>query len=469
GVDLSSLGGLLSGQLLQGSVLVYYGNGSGTGTQPGATLAASSGGLLTNFSGTLSNLVNLFGYSVKGIRNTAGVHTGNIVVGAPLGGALTNLLSGLQVKTGTVNVFVKKSGASGLIAPDQQLSSPRNSNTILNLVQSNLLFGFSMDNANDINCDGIGDLVVGEPASSGAQLAGANVAGGSAYIYFGKPDGTYQANPGWTLSATYDPVLGVNAASLIGYSVAGAGKVKGMSGASKVLVGTPARTLDFGSGLLNLGNTLGTLFGLAAADNGVGKAYTFDPQICSMPQTLPLIITDFNAVPTNDNKVLVSWKVSTERNVNDYAIERSSNGTNWDAFGILPASPDSDTSAGFSLTDNHPYSGISYYRIKQEDVDNSYFYTTIKIVDFNTELTEHITATNPFSSFVTIQLSSSAENNTVVELYDLTGKIIHRQNAKTVPGMNILQIDNLTSLSKGIYLLHISNESENYTLKMIKQ
>ncbi|MBS1932835.1 MAG: FG-GAP repeat protein [Bacteroidetes bacterium] len=469
GIDLSSISSLLSGKLLQGSVMVYYGNGSGAGNAPGATLVTSNGGLITNLSGTLSNLVNLFGLSVKGVKNTAGFHTGNIIVGAPLGGALTNLLSGLQVKTGTVSVFVKNPGASGSIAPNQQLSSPRNSNNILNLVQSNLLFGYSIDNANDMNCDGISDLVIGEPASSGAQLIGANVAGGSAYIYFGNSDGTYQTNPGWTLSATYDPTLGVNAASLIGYSVAGAGKVKGISGTSKVLIGSPARTLDFGTGLLNLGNTLGTLFGLAAGDNGIGKSYVYDPQICSSAQSLPLIITDFNAVPTIDNKVLISWKVSTERNVNAYIIERSTNGTTWENFGLLPASPNSDTATSFSLTDNHPYSGISYYRIKQEDLDNGFFYTTIKAVDFNTNIAGRVTVNNPFNSFITIQLSSTQNNTAEIQLYDLTGKLIRRQSSAVAAGINTFQVNDLSSLSKGMYLVRIISGSETYSTKLIKQ
>jgi hypothetical protein len=469
GVDLSSLGGLLNGQLLQGSVLIYYGNNAGTATQPGATLVASAGGLLTNLSGTLSNLANLFGYSVRGVRTTTGVRNGNILVGAPLGGTLTNLLGGLQVKTGTVSVFVKQPGASGTIAPTQQLSSPRNSNTILNLIQSSLLFGFSLDNVNDVNCDGINDIVVGEPASSGAQLVAANVAGGSAYVFFGKSDGTYQTSPGWSLVATYDATLGVNAASLIGYSVAGAGKVTGVTSSPRILVGTPGRTLDFGSGLLNLGNTLGTLFGLVAGNNGVGKAYTFDTQICNVTSSLPLIITDFNAVPIDNSKVLVSWKVSTERNVNAYIAERSTNGITWETLGLLPADPNSDTSSNFAITDYHPYSGISYYRMKQEDLDNTLFYTNIKAVDFNTTIAGRMTINNPFNSFITIQLTATQENNAEVQLFDLNGKLLHSQAAAVTSGLNTIQINSLASLAKGIYLVRIINGTENYTSKLIKQ
>lgn len=473
GVNLNSLGGLLSGQLLQGSALVYYGTGSGIQSSAGATLAASSGGLLTNLSGTLSNLVNLFGFSVKGVKNAAGVRTGNILVGAPLGGTLTNLLGGLQVKTGTVNVFVKKSSSpSGIVAPTQQLSSPRNSNNVLNLVQSSLLLGFSMDNAYDMNCDGIGDIIVGEPASSGAQLIAANVAGGSAYVFTGNADGTYQAAPSWTLSASYNALLGVNAASLTGYSVAGIRKVKGTGAGNKVMAGAPGLTLNFGSGLLNLGNTLGTLFGLAAGSNGVGKSFVLDPLLCNGGQgvvSLPLNIINFDAVPYGNTRVLISWDVVTEKNINSYTIERSTDGLHWQVFGLLPGNAASDKKEHFELTDNHPYSGTSYYRVQQMDIDNSIYYTNIKTINLGAGAVTRLSVTNPFRQSITLRLDAAAAGKAEISLLDITGKIIRRQENTVINGVNTITLDNLSPLSKGIYLVRVSAGGQQYSSKLVKQ
>ncbi|MEO8770511.1 MAG: T9SS type A sorting domain-containing protein [Ferruginibacter sp.] len=296
GVNASSINALLNGKLLQGSANVYYGTGTSVNVNPGATLTATSGGLLSNLVGSVANVANLFGTSVKGVRQANGTRNGNVLVGAPLGNAVINVLN-LQLKTGTVSVFKKKTTSpGGYVVPDQVLTSPRNSNNILQVIQSNLLFGYALDNVLDINCDGYGDIIVGEPASSGVQLINANVAGGAAYVYLGKADGTYQAAPVWTLTATADAFLGVNATSLIGYSVAGAGKVKGSAGNNRILVGSPSRTLDFGTGLLNLGNTFGTLFSLVAGNNGVGKAFEFDTKQC-----FTLSVTKTDALCNGDN------------------------------------------------------------------------------------------------------------------------------------------------------------------------
>jgi Bacterial Ig domain/FG-GAP repeat len=276
GVNLSSLGAILNNKLLQGSATVYYGITGNIDTDPGATLVATSGGLLTNITGAIGNIANMFGVSVKGVKNSSGARNGNVIVGAPLGGALMNILT-LQLKTGTVSVFKKKATSpSGNVIPNQILASPRNNNTVLELIQSNLLFGYALDNTLDINCDGNTDIIVGEPASSGLQLLNTSIAGGAAYVYLGKADGTYDSLPFWTFTATEDAFLGINATSLIGYSVAGVGRVRGNGFGNKVLVGTPSRTLDFGAGLLNLGATLANIFSLTSGDNGVGKSFVFD-------------------------------------------------------------------------------------------------------------------------------------------------------------------------------------------------
>ena len=472
GINLSSLGGLLNNKLLQGSAIVYYGTGTGIESAPGATLAATSGGLLTNLSGTLANLVNLFGYSVKGVKDANGTRTGSILVGAPLGGTLTNLLGGLKVKTGTVSVFVKKSSSvSGVIAPNQQLSSPRNDNTILGLIQSSLLFGFSMDNAYDVNCDGVGDIIVGEPAASGAQLLGANITGGAAYVYLGKADGTYQATPNWNLGISYDADLGVNVTSLAGYAVAGVRKVRGASSTDKVMTGAPGLTLDFGTGLLDLGNTMGTLFGLTAGDNGVGKSYVMDPQLCASNynQTLPLFITGFNASAIAESKVLVTWSVSTERNINSYTVEKSTDGANWQIVAVVPASRNSDKKEAFYITDSRPYPGTSYYRLKQSDVDNSLFYTGIKKVNLANVSANTVRIANPFHSNVEVQLYSQKEDNAIAEMRDMSGRVVYYKAHKITAGMNYITLENLSLLPKGTYAISISRSGQQYVTKLIKQ
>ncbi|HVZ98629.1 MAG TPA: T9SS type A sorting domain-containing protein [Chitinophagaceae bacterium] len=467
GIDLSSINGLLNGKLLQGSAMVYYGTGSGINTTAGTTLTASSGSLLTNLTGTLANVANLFGTSVKGVRNAAGARNGNILVGAPLGGALVNI-SGLQLKTGTVSVFKKKSSSPvGYVSPDQVLSSPRNSSNILQLIQSNLLFGYSMDNTLDVNCDGIADIIVGEPASSGSQLINTNIAGGAAYVYLGNADGTYQAAPAWTLTANTDAFLGVNAASLTGYSVAGAGYTKGMGAGSRILAGCPAKTLDFGSGLLNLGNTYSTLFGLVAGDNGVGKACLFNAGLCT-PHTLDITLAALAAQYIN-KEAQITWDTWQENNTASFEVERSTDGVSFSAIGNVKAAGNASTKKTYEFDDANVSTGNNYYRLKTTDVNGDYTYSNVVLLKVNISGTRiNNVYPSPFTDKVNVSVSSATAGIINIRIVDLNGRSLFNKTYDIHTGSTILTVTGLGGLSKGMYMMQVHCGAETTTEKLLK-
>ena len=265
---------------LGGSAYVYSGNGAGVNTSIRSQLLPS--GVLVGAA------ANLFGYDVKGARNAAGSRTGNIIVGAPVGNVLSNLVGALRLKTGSIYVYSAKSNPATIESQLQSFSSPRGANLLAQLLSINIdvsaMFGASIDNMRDVNCDGIADLVVGEPLSTGVGLIGADAVGGAAYIFTGNANGTFNAAPYWKLENTVSFDVGINAGSLLGYSVAGGGYTSGPLKSARAIVGAPGAALDFGTGIFNLGNTFGTLFDFAAGDNGLGKAYAFQFNCGFAPQ-----------------------------------------------------------------------------------------------------------------------------------------------------------------------------------------
>ena len=468
GIDLGLISILLNGKLLQGSATVYYGTGSGVNEDPGAVLTATSGGLLTNLIGSIGNIANLFGTSVRGVRDTAGVRNGSLLVGAPLGGAITNVLS-LQLKTGTVSVFIKKtSSPAANVIPDQILSSPRNNNTILSLIQCNLLFGYSLDNVRDVNCDGYADIIVGEPASSGAQLINVNVSGGAVYIYFGKADGTYYSDPFWTLTAEADAFLGINATSMIGFSVAGAGQVMGADNGNYVLTGSPSRTLDFGTGLLDLGNTFGTLFGLLAGDNGIGKAFLFQSNLCAIIIVVPVTLKELKVVYA-DGVSRLSWSTSQESNSSHFEIERSTDGINFTRIGTIAAAGNSSNAKNYAFNDMHPVTGINYYRLKMMDKDGKFVYSNIKTVNVNIK-GNALTAIypSPFIDKVNIVIANETANKAEVEIFDNAGKLVVKHSAIVNKGINTIKVENLDKLARGLYIIKVRLDENMFIQKLVK-
>jgi len=460
GANLNSLGGIFTGQFLGGSAYVYY--GSSTGIQNTSTVR-----LQAQASGLLSNAANLFGYKVKGAENAAGIKTGNIIIGAPNAAVLSNVAGGLQLKAGQVHVFKSKTtGVSGAFASDQVFSSPRSSSVLSILsgqtINVSMLFAASLDNMLDVNCDNIGDIIVGEPLSTAVPVIGADVVGGAAYIYLGKADGTYDPTPYWTLNAEISPLLGVNITSLIGYSVAGAGHVKGSGQGVRSLVGAPANALDFGSGLLNLGNTAATITNFAFDNNGLGKAYSFAFGSCNLTLATKLLSFKGTAI---DKTIELKWTATAEEDLNLYELQKSYDGIHFQAMALVfVKEPENDD---YNFPDKKPATGKNYYRLKMIEKDGSFSYSDIVIVQFGKKASFDITvAPNPVLSSIHVQMTGLQKGDYRIELHNTAGQVFRNQlftvsqdsQTETIPRNNMI---------KGLYWMNVYDNT-NHIVKSLK-
>jgi len=451
GINLNSLGGIFTGQFLGGSAYIYYGSSSGIQTTSSVRLQASASGLL-------SNAANLFGYTVKGAKDAAGLNTGNVLIGAPNAGILSNIVGGLQVKGGQLNVFKSKSpSASGAFVSDQVIASPRSSSILSILsgqtINVSLLFGASIDNMLDVNCDNIGDIIVGEPLSTAIPAIGANVVGGAAYIYLGKADGTYDPATYWDVYANVSSLLGVNATSLIGNSVAGAGYVKGHSQGVKALVGAPSNALDFGAGLLNLGNTMSVLNSFVFDNNGLGKAFLFGFGTCNAPLgVLPVKLTSFKGTAT-EQSVLLTWTAAIEENLNYYQLEKSTDALHFKTLAmVFTKEPQNDD---YNFPDKHPVTGNNYYRLKMVDKDGQFIYSVTINVPFRQQYQAAVlVAPNPVLADINVRMSGLSNGNYRIQLYNSSGQsslsksvyISQPDQTEIIPRQNV---------AKGVYTVSI--------------
>lgn len=463
GIDLSSLGGVLSGQFLGGSAYVYYGNGSGINSSIGARLQASASGLL-------GNAANLFGYKVKGMKNVNGLHNGKIAVGAPVGGLIPNALS-LTIQTGNVQVFQKKaSSPAGVVTADQVIESPKSTSLLqlLGTLNLNVLFGASLDNAYDVNCDSYPDLVVGEPLSSGTNISQlqVNAVGGSAYIFYGTANGLFNATPVYTASATYgSEFLSVNATALFGFSVAGLPKLMGPTTAPRILVGSPSGALDFSSSLLNLGNTLKVLFNFTAGNNGLGKAYTFNPSLCGSFHTLPAEPLDLKG-HKEQTSVQLNWATTNENEISAYIVEKSPDGISFSTMAYVFAKGNDDHN-NYSMIDNHP-AKMNYYRVRAIHKDNSFVYSSIVKIKFDDQSSGNISiAPNPVISDYRIKLTGLESGVYTMEIKNSSGQLIQRRNISLTGYEYTETMTRLTSMITGIYYLNIYDQT-NKQVKTIK-
>lgn len=95
--------------------------------------------------------------------------------------------------------------------------------------------------------------------------------------------------------------------------------------------------------------------------------------------TLPVDLLEFRAAPAPGG-VLLQWVTASEQNSERFFIERSVNAVTWETIGSVGAAGQSSHVIHYSHLDPRPYSGISYYRLKQADSDGSFEHSPVASV-----------------------------------------------------------------------------------------
>lgn len=102
------------------------------------------------------------------------------------------------------------------------------------------------------------------------------------------------------------------------------------------------------------------------------------PTCPNCQSTLPVELRDFHAQRKSEKSVLLSWATSFERNSDYFLVERSTDGEFFEMIGAANALQTSSQFHQYNLMDSKPINHkISYYRLKQVDLDGNYTYSSI--------------------------------------------------------------------------------------------
>ncbi len=96
---------------------------------------------------------------------------------------------------------------------------------------------------------------------------------------------------------------------------------------------------------------------------------------------LPVSFLSFEAYPQSDYVRLV-WQTSTEQNNAFFTIERSHDGRSFQPLGQVSGHGTTSDIHRYLWDDNYPLPGLSYYRLRQTDLDGQTSYTKIRAVRF---------------------------------------------------------------------------------------
>ena len=176
----------------------------------------------------------------------------------------------------------------------------------------------------------------------------------------------------------------------------------------------------------------------------------------------PLSLLSFNAQFANTNVQLV-WKTENEINTRSFDVERSADGNSFYAIGNVGAKNYAGTN-NYTLTDNAPLPGVSFYRLKMIDRDGSFKYSPVIAIN-NKKHTALKIFPNPVGAtlFVT---HAKAGADARFEIYAMDGRKINNYAAAKDAVQTSIDAGALT---RGNYNLVFVNGSDVQFIKFSRQ
>jgi len=214
-------------------------------------------------------------------------------------------------------------------------------------------------------------------------------------------------------------------------------------------------------------STSGTsiFFSNVALPNGDGYYTIATAQKTASP--LPIELLDFTAV-ANQNKVDINWATLTETNNAYFTIEKSEDGKNFKKLINVPGAGSSSTQKDYYESDYQPYSGTSYYRLKQTDFNGNYKYFPIAVVIFNSKKNIGFYP-NPVkvNQNLNMQVDGYKNEEVLVVLRDVQGKEFYSKLIITQEDSQLFALDATQQIPPGTYLIVASSNGNIYSQKII--
>ena len=103
------------------------------------------------------------------------------------------------------------------------------------------------------------------------------------------------------------------------------------------------------------------------------------------------------------------------------------------------------------------------------DITGSIKYSQVVKIRLNSKGFNVEATPNPFSDQLRVNIETGLSENAVISLKDISGRKIQQMESQLRAGNNALLLGNLGHIPAGVYLLTITTDSQQETVKVIKQ
>lgn len=163
---------------------------------------------------------------------------------------------------------------------------------------------------------------------------------------------------------------------------------------------------------------------------------------------LPIELIDFDAEPTPQREVRCTWTTATELNNDYFTVERSRDAIAFEPIGEVDGAGTSHAPRDYSFLDRDPFTGLSYYRLRQTDVDGSSSLSQVLPVWIEAHGPVIAVFPNPNNGSFTL-VRSNPGTDLSLELLDASGRAVRQWTMQHGVEREAVTIDG----ASGLYML----------------
>jgi hypothetical protein len=176
-------------------------------------------------------------------------------------------------------------------------------------------------------------------------------------------------------------------------------------------------------------------------------------------------LLSFTATYKGKGKVQTQWETISEKEVDRFVIERSTNGIDFIAIGTEKVTANSYSLKAHTLDDPKAKLGINYYRLKTIDLDGKIAYSKIIAVTVDTQNTDNILTVYPNPTLVgnEINITGIEKSEVSVQITTTLGQVLFDKTSNHSGGtLSISQY-----LAAGVYFVKITTSERLYVTKVV--
>jgi Secretion system C-terminal sorting domain len=178
---------------------------------------------------------------------------------------------------------------------------------------------------------------------------------------------------------------------------------------------------------------------------------------------LPVTGLELEGERINETNVNLSWKTYTEINNLGFYVERTFDPASaYISRSFVAGAGNSYSTLDYRANDLNDYEGITYYRLRQVDIDGQFKYSNVVPVNGYTIKPGIVVLPNPGTNNQTVFRVTGFKANEIIDISitDATGRIVAKKKMTALQNRYSIPLSTVGKLSSGYYYITVQSKEK---------